>query len=43
MSSHYIIFFLEASAMHGIAALDSWLTQKDTLLYPDLDGGNFHL
>lgn len=29
--------------MHGIAALDSWLTQEDTLLYHDLDGGNFHL
>lgn len=28
--------------MHGIAALDSWLTQEDTLLYHDLDGGNFN-
>lgn len=29
--------------MHGIAALDSWLTQEDTLLYHDLDGGDFRL
>lgn len=42
MSSQYIIFFLKSLSMHGIAALDSWLTQEDTLLYHDLDGGNFH-
>lgn len=29
--------------MHDIAAFDSWLTQEGTLLYHDLDGGNFHL